>query len=93
MEFKEQAPIKELERVFTVVTRPGEEQRFTVVEKEGELRGDIRYFSESRKREGMLARKRGIHVLPNKYKDFTEGVALLGKALEKHAKLREKEAR
>jgi len=74
----------EKEKVRVVPTRKGEELHFAVVEVDGEIRGDIRFFVKIKGRKGMLAVRRGIALLPEHFKAFQEGVAELGAKLESY---------
>ena len=76
----------EKERVRVVPTRSGEELHFTVVEVNGKLRGDIRFFVKNEENDEVFAAKRGISILPRHFKAFQEGVAELGAKLENEKK-------
>jgi hypothetical protein len=72
--------------VRVVPTRSGEELHFTVVEVNGKLRGDIRFFVKNEENDEVFAAKRGISILPRHFKAFQEGVAELGAKLENEKK-------
>ncbi|MFH1799974.1 MAG: hypothetical protein ABH891_03895 [Candidatus Omnitrophota bacterium] len=76
----------EKEKVRVIPTRKGEELHFAVVEVDGEIRGDIRFFVKIKERKGMLAARRGIAVLPAHFKAFQEGVTELAAKLESYGK-------
>jgi len=76
----------EIEKVRVIQTRNGEELHFTVVEVNGKLRGDIRFFVKNEENDEVFAAKRGISILPRHYKAFQEGVAELGAKLENEKK-------
>jgi len=83
---KSETGFVEKEKVRVIPTRKGEELHFTVVEVEGEIRGDIRFFVKIKGRKGMLAARRGIAVLPEHFKAFQDGVAELAAKLEGYGK-------
>lgn len=88
---KERGTLKELEKVFVLETRPGEELHGTIVSIDGDARGDIRYHRMNRKQTEMIRRRNGISVLAKKYSKFLEGAKAVGVALEKY-KTQEKAA-
>ncbi len=93
---EEREPVKELEKVFVIPTRAGEELHGTVVEIDGEVRADLRYYTKGQtkdgKKIGMLARKRGLAVFPKHYRDFEGGVQKLGRAILKYQKAEHEQA-
>ena len=71
----------EIEKVRVIQTRNGEELHFTVVEVNGKLRGDIRFFVKNEENDEVFAAKRGISILPRHFKAFQEGVSKLAAKL------------
>ena len=71
----------EKEKVCVVPMRSGEELHFTVVEVNGKLRGDIRFFVKNEENDEVFAAKRGISILPRYFKAFQEGVSKLAAKL------------
>ena len=73
----------EKEKVKVIPTRKGEELHFAVVEVDGKVRGDIRFFVRNKENKGMFAARRGISVLPKHFSAFQEAVTeLAGKLAE-----------
>lgn len=80
---KKDLGFQEKEKVKVIPTRKGEELHFTVVEVDGKVRGDIRFFVRNKENKGMFAARRGISVLPKHFSAFQEGVTeLAGKLAE-----------
>ena len=74
---KKDLGFKEKEKVKVIPTRKGEELHFTVVEVDGKIRGDIRFFVKNKDNKGMFAARRGISVLPKHFTAFQEATAEL----------------
>ncbi len=81
-EEKQDPGFVEKEQVKTVPTRKGEELHFTVVEVDGEIRGDVRFFTWNKELKKMTASKRGIAVLPRHFKTLKDGVSELSEKLD-----------
>lgn len=79
---KKDLGFKEKEKVKVISTRKGEELHFTVVEVDGDIRGDIRFFVKNKDNTEMFAARRGISVLPKHFPVFQEAVAELAGKLE-----------
>ncbi len=75
---------EEKEKVKVVPTRKGEELHFAIVEVDGKVRGDIRFFVKNKDGKGMFAARRGVSILPRNFKDFQEGVNELAKKLSEY---------
>ena len=78
---KKEKGFVEKEKVCVIPMRSGEELHFTVVEVNGKLRGDIRFFVKNEENDEIFAAKRGITILPRHFKAFQEGVMELGAKL------------
>ncbi|MDA9101390.1 hypothetical protein N9K06_01795 [Omnitrophica bacterium] len=81
---KKDGGFKEKEKVKVFATRKGEELHFAVVEVDGKIRGDIRFFVKNKENKGMFAARRGISVLPKHFSEFQEGVTQLAEKLAGH---------
>jgi len=79
---KKDLGFKEKEKVKVIPTRKGEELHFAVVEVDGKIRGDIRFFVRNKENKGMFAARRGISVLPKHFGMFQEAVTELAAKLE-----------
>jgi hypothetical protein len=79
---KKDLGFKEKEKVKVIPTRKGEELHFAVVEVDGKIRGDIRFFVRNKENKGMFAARRGISVLPKNFGMFQQAVSELAAKLE-----------
>lgn len=67
--------------VQTIPTRKNEEIRFQVVEINGNVRGDIRYFSRKNDGDEMLQTPRGLAVPIQAFPETVKGVGALATEL------------
>lgn len=74
---KKDLGFKEKEKVKVIPTRKGEELHFAIVEVDGKIRGDIRFFVTNKESKGMFAARRGISILPKHFQAFQEAVTEL----------------
>jgi len=76
-----QGEFVEKEKVYVMPARKGEELHFSIVELEGKIKADIRFFSKID--EGMRPTYRGIVIDPPKMESVVEGAQKLMAAISK----------
>jgi hypothetical protein len=82
---KNERGFEEKEKVKVIPTRKGEELHFAIVEVDGKVRGDIRFFVKNKDGKGMFAARRGVSILPKNFGEFQEGVTELAKKLSEYS--------